>query len=283
MNTRLKVALLLGAVTFVAGAGLGYAQMEGPLPPDGPMQGLMRSSDRLADRLLRNFDLNHDGKVTHDEMNRTIGARFAAVTHRAPVMTLEQFIALRAAEFRQHNAEMFKRLDWNADGRLTLADFAGPQHVRFIEMDKDGSGVVSCAADTRPTRGARGDSGGWHSSRGGLAGFCYDNDLNQDGKVTRAELDAAIAKRFSAATGGAPTMNAAQFAASEEERYRASNARTFRRLDRDGNGTLTIQEFAGSELRLFARLDKNRDGILTPDEMRPQFRSRADQSRRAYD
>ena len=78
MKTRLKIALLFGAVSIVAGAGFALAQMEGPQPPDGPMQGLMRSHGRLADRLLREFDINHDGKVSHDEMNRTIGARFAA-------------------------------------------------------------------------------------------------------------------------------------------------------------------------------------------------------------
>lgn len=290
MKTRLKIALLFGAVTIVPGSGLAIAQMEGPLPPDGPMQGLVRSHDRLADRLLREFDLNHDGKIDHDEMNRTIGARFAAATHHAPTMTLDQFIALHSAEFRQHSGEMFRRLDWKGDGRLSLDEYAAPQRARFMMLDMDGTGTVSCAAasqtdyrtarkppqDKGDTRRPRGESG----SRGnfGLAGFCFDNDLNKDGKVTRAEFDIAVGKRFALATNGAATMNAEQFAADLERRFRDSNARTFKRLDKDGDGRLTLAEFAAGELKLFARLDKNKDGVITADEMRPHFRDNEERS-----
>ncbi|MGC9954845.1 MAG: hypothetical protein ABSD21_11280 [Rhizomicrobium sp.] len=288
MKTRLKIALLFGAVSIVAGAGLALAQMEGPQPPDGPMQGLMRSHGRLADRLLREFDINHDGKVSHDEMNRTIGARFAAATHHAPAMTLDQFSALRQGEFRQHTLEMFRRIDWNGDGRLSLEDYAAPQRARFMMMDKDGSGTVSCApamqADYRPVRKPPQDKGdrrherAQFGSRGnfGLAGFCFDNDLNKDGKVTRAEFDIAVGKRFALATNGAATMNANQFANDLDRRYRDSIARTFKRLDKDGDGKLTLVEFAARELRLFARLDKNKDGVITADEMRSKFRAKGD-------
>ena len=112
MKTSMKISLFLGAVTVVAATGLAAAQLEGPMPPDGPMQGLMRGHSRLADRLLESFDKNHDGKVTHDEMNRAIYAQFVAVTHGAPTMTQDQFIAMHMAEFRQHAGEMFKRIDW---------------------------------------------------------------------------------------------------------------------------------------------------------------------------
>ena len=107
----------------------------------------------------------------------------------------------------------------------------------------------------------------------GVAGFCIDNDLDSDGRVTRSELDRAIARRFAAATGGASTMNAGQYMADQQKRFQDMNARTFRRLDRDGDGKLTVQEFGGSELRLFARLDRNKDGVLTADEIRPRVRT----------
>lgn len=280
MKTSLKIALVLGAVCVVAGGGLALAQMEGPQPPDGPLQGLMRDHGRLADRLVGEFDLNHDGKVSHDEMNRTLGARFAAATHHAPLMTLEQFAALRQAGFRQHAAEMFRRLDWNGDGKLSLDEYAGPQRARFMAMDKDGSGAVACASEwtNRTTRKpGKGDNARKSfGSRGnfGLAGFCADNDLNKDGKVTRGELDSAIAKRFAFAANGAATMNASQFAGELDRRYSESIARTFKRLDRDNDGSLSLAEFASSDLKLFARLDRNRDGVITPDEMKPHARVR---------
>jgi Ca2+-binding EF-hand superfamily protein len=288
MKTRLKIALLFGAVSIVAGAGLALAQMEGPQPPDGPMQGLMRSHGRLADRLLREFDINHDGKVSHDEMNRTIGARFAAATHHAPTMTLDQFAALHHAEFRQHTLEMFRRVDWKGNGRLSLDEYAGPQRARFMMMDKDGTGTVSCAParqenyhPARKPSQSKGDNPRARAafgSRGnfGLAGFCADNDLNKDGKVMRAEFDIAVGKRFTLATNGAATMNADQFANDLDRRFNDSIARTFKRLDKDSDGKLTLAEFAAGELKLFARLDKNKDGAIAADEMRPRFRARGD-------
>jgi len=109
-------------------------------------------------------------------------------------------------------------------------------------------------------------------SRGnfGLAGFCFDNDLNKDGTVTRGEFDIAVGKRFALVASGAAMMNAEQFAGDLERRFHDSNARTFKRLDKDGDGKLTLAEFAANELKLFARLDKNTDGAITADEMRPR-------------
>jgi Ca2+-binding EF-hand superfamily protein len=73
-------------------------------------------------------------------------------------------------------------------------------------------------------------------------------------------------------------MNADQFASDLDRRFRDSNARTFKRLDKDGDGKLTLAEFAASELKLFARLDKNKDGVIAADEMRPRFHARGDRS-----
>lgn len=254
MNTSLKLALLLGAVTFVAGAGIGLAQVSDS--SEGPLQGIDRNSERGADRLEREFDINKDGRVTHDEMNRTIGARFAAATRHAPRMSADLFMTVRADSFRKSNEAAFRRLDWNGDGKLTLAEYGMAQRVRFAAMDREGAGSVSCiAADFGGGRG------------GNIARFCSDNDLNLDGRVTRAELDTAISKRFSQVTGGSQSMNETQFALSEQQRFASANARLFRRLDEDGDGFLTVQEFGGVELKLFAKLDKNKDGVLGPAEM----------------
>lgn len=268
MRSSLKITLLLGVVTFVSGAGVAQTARTA----DGPMQGLERSTERGADRLRREFDLNKDGRVTQDEMNRTIGARFVAATQHAPTMTMDQFMVVRANAFRQSNDAMFRRLDWNMDGKLSLAEFAAPQRIRFVAMDRDGAGAVSCVAREN-------DVGG---GRAGLARFCTDNDVNLDGRVTRPELDTASAKRFAATAGGSQGMTPAQFALSEQQRYASANARTFRRLDEDGDGLLTVQEFGGAELKLFARLDKNRDRVLAPSELHNRVARGGRNERRAY-
>ena len=281
MKINLRIALLLGAAGLLGATSLAFAQVDGPSPPDGPMQGLMRR-ERLADRLLSEFDANHDGKITHAEFNSVLGARFAAATHGAKSMTADQFLAIHQPDFARHTMEMFQRIDWNGDGRLTLEEFAAPQRAHFEMMDSNGSGTVSCSLSTdnyRPvgqsSRAREFDAAGRRGPTGfGRARFCSDADLSRDGKVTRAEFNTSIAKEFSAASGGAATMTLQQFTAEEAAHFRDTNAKMFKRLDTDGDGKLTLAEFAAPSERLFDRLDRDRDGTITRDEMKPRFRGR---------
>jgi Ca2+-binding EF-hand superfamily protein len=250
--TMMSTSRVVLAVLAVAGAAFAA-----DMPSDGPMQGFDRGTERGAMRLERDFDRNGDGRVSRAEMNNVIGYRFATATHRGPTMSLEQFLAERAAEFRKSNEAMFHRLDWNGDGKLTVAEYGAAQRVRFVQLDRDGAGFVSCGAGDRLSG----------AGRGGLNAFCRDNDTNMDGRVTRAELDAAIARRFSQGAAGAQTMVVAQFVAGEEQRYGIANVRLFRRLDIDEDGLLTIKEFATSDEELFDTLDKNHDNVLTPAEL----------------
>lgn len=255
MSTTTRLAWALGAVLLVGAAWAANPQT------DGPMQGFERNTERGAQRFLRDFDRNQDGRVTRAEMNNVLGWRFASATHNAPTMSLEQFMAERMAEFRKSNEAMFHRLDWNGDGKLTLAEYGAAQRVRFVQLDRDGAGFVSCSVRDQAMRGVSG---------GGLAAFCRENDTNMDGRVTRAELDAAIAKRFAQSAGGSQTMGLEAFVKGEEERYAVANVRLFRKLDADEDGLLTIQEFAAQDEALFDKLDKNHDGVLTPAELQPR-------------
>jgi hypothetical protein len=154
-------------------------------------------------------------------------------------------------------------------------------------MDLNGTGTVLCNPGTnagvragRPASGDREsiDNAGRRAGRGfsgfGRARFCAEADLTRDGKVTRSEFDSIAAKEFARASGGTAAMSIAQFTAEEAARFRDLNAKMFKRLDVDGDGKLTLAEFAAPAEKLFDRLDKNRDGVITPDEMKPRFRSR---------
>ena len=214
---------------------------------------------------LERFDLNHDGKLTHDELNKAIAAQFSRTTHDAHAMSLDQFVVARSGDANVRIAHVFHRLDWNGDGKLTFDEYAGPQRARFEALDRDGKGAESCAPDAVQNAAYR--PGAPRKSSFGRARFCAENDLNHDGKVTHAEFDGVTAKHFSASASGAKAMTEAQFIADTLARYREIDARVFGYLDRDRDGKLSLAEFAASDQKLFARLDKNGDGVLTREEM----------------
>jgi Ca2+-binding EF-hand superfamily protein len=281
MKTRSKISLVLGAAALLGGTGLAIAQMDGPPPPDGPMQGLMHR-EPFGERLLGEFDANHDGKITHAEFNNVLGSRFARVTRGSKQMTADQLWSLRQAGSAAHTAEMFRRIDWNGDGRLTLDEYAAPQRAHFAIMDHKGTGTVSCSPFERAAyEGGRQEPRGFGGRRGGggfggfeLARFCSGADVSRDGTVTRAELDSMTKGAFVAASNGASSMTLLQFATAQAAQFRALTARAFKRLDGNGDGKLTLAEFAEPSEKMFDRLDRNRDGIITSDETKPRFRGR---------
>jgi Ca2+-binding EF-hand superfamily protein len=63
----------------------------------------------------------------------------------------------------------------------------------------------------------------------------------------------------------------AQFTQEEANHFRDMNTKMFKRLDKDGDGRLSLAEFAAPPEKMFARLDRNHDGLITPDEMKPHF------------
>ncbi len=104
-------------------------------------------------------------------------------------------------------------------------------------------GTAIAAAQTLAPPAAP-DLYGQGPARGRLASRALrDFDLNKDGQITKAELTKATAERFAAATGGAATMSEAQYLKSHENLLRQDTNAMFHRLDWNGDGVLSLEEF----------------------------------------
>jgi Ca2+-binding EF-hand superfamily protein len=241
------------------------------------------SRGRFAQRFLAEFDMNKDGKVTHDEFNRTLAHEFSVATNGAPNMTPDQFANIHLKDLRANAALQFHQIDWNGDGKITLEEYMAPERDRFESLDREGSGVILCTSSRGAGQFGNSDTGGRSRSSSSFGGrgfgsrgrssLCFSSDLNKDGKITRADFDKYTQQQFNAfAKGGG--LNMEQYYQLQAAQSRAISARVFQRLDRDRDGKLTLAEFAASQEKLFARLDKNGDGTITEDELSSSRRSK---------
>lgn len=260
MKTDTRVALLFGIVGSVLVASVSFAQVA-PQPPAPDLYGSGTLRGRLADRVLRDFDLNKDGEVQTGEAAKAMAVRFSHASGGASFMTSGQLASTHEPMLRAYASREFKRLDWNGDGNLSLDEYRGPLRVRFMKLDRGASGAISCKRSNKHGRSANG------RYRGRLARFCAEGDLNRDGAVTRSEFDKAVVARYDQATKGAKGLRPDAFYGLERIDFEKMESRRFKRLDKNKDGKLSKAEFAVPGLRLFTRLDKNQDGILTKDEL----------------
>ena len=242
MHNSIRYALIAGAVV-VSGIGVAGAALQSKPAASHPhgnnYQPPARGHGRGGQRFLSEYDLNHDGKVTRDEFNKATAQHFAEAAHGGKFMSPQQYTALRTRTLHQHADQSFRRADWNADGKLSFDEFANPIRASFARADKRSSGTIACHWKNPPPagQGAR--------RRGGSRGvgmFCTRDDLNHDGKVTRAELDQALHQQFAAAAKGG-ALNEQQFTAMQGSRAAKTSARAFQRLDHDHDGKLSRTEY----------------------------------------
>src|SRR5262249_22599382 len=93
--------------------------------------------------------------------------------------------------------------------------------------------------------------------------FLGEYDLNHDSKVTRAEFGQAVAHRFAAATGGARTMTAQQFADDATRRFRDRETLHFRRADCDGDGPMSRDESLARLHGSLSASDRRGAGVIS--------------------
>lgn len=224
-------------------------------------------------KLFQQFDLNHDGKVTQDEINKVLSERFAAASGGSSAISELQFANMRLDDVHKGSDKMFQKIDWNNDGKISREEFLSAEHTRFNRMDRRATGEVSCAPHAHAAKAnEKKDAGvspphrhsGFRHARG--MGFCSQFDANKDGKVTRAEFDTASMAQFDkfAKAGSISRDGFYQMAA---EKVKDLQTRRFTHLDANHDGKLTLDEFEAPQKKMFARMDKNNDGAITKDEI----------------
>ena len=264
MNSTVRNVLLAGAV-IASGIGLSAAAVQTAKPPSKPAAAPQNQPHRHGQsRFFAEYDQNHDGKITKDEFNKVVAQHFQQAGGGKP-LTQGQFSANRLKSLQQHGDQMFHRADWNGDGKLSFDEFANPIRAGFARADRQSAGFINCRAQGA-NAGNKASAGHGRGGHRGAGSFCARDDLNHDGKVTRAELDQALHKQFADAAKGGNALNRDQYMAMQQDRSRQNSGRGFSHMDLDHNGTVTLQEYAQSEQHIFARVDKNNDGVITRDE-----------------
>jgi Ca2+-binding EF-hand superfamily protein len=89
-------------------------------------------------------------------------------------------------------------------------------------------------------------------------------DKNQDGRITPEEVPVTLGLTFVVGYGYLPTGQPANRAPAEAAKN-SGPLEWFTRMDRNGDGDLTLKEFLGDKEQ-FQSLDSNQDGFIEPKE-----------------
>lgn len=234
------------------------------------------------EHMLHKMDTNGDGRISLDEFLSAAGTRFTALdTRHAGSVDANGLLDSPAATARaMHRAQfMVLRLDKAGNGYITRDEFVAAAQKRFARIDRNADGKLTPDEMSAP-RGRRAHRGAApnDAARAQFAQQRFDAlDANHDGVVTQAEFVAAASARFQQIdTHGTGKVTAAQIAASPQAHERAARvaARVVKRLDANGDGVVSQDEFLAAARKRFARMDRNGDGYIDAGEMPARHRAR---------
>jgi hypothetical protein len=151
-------ATVCGGVVLLAAAGCGSRNSDGPAISRDPRAAFAQVGEiRQNIQLMLSFDANMDGSVSREEVEKGLRRQFeAADTDHNGSLNLREMQAENARRWQANGTSSSPLIDWNLDGAVSFAEFAGTAQSVFTQLDRDQGGTLAGTELRMPeVRGAR--------------------------------------------------------------------------------------------------------------------------------
>jgi len=167
------MATALLSITLMSFASAVSAQMPGGPGPGAHMNEQQMGAQHMrgaetggphrshhAERMMRLYDTNGDGKISLAEINADQARMFTALDVDGDKSMSVEEIRRRGRSLQIfRTTTLFDLLDANGDGKLSVVEIQAPSQRWFKRYDKNGDGILE--ADEIPDGRGSGGRGGW--------------------------------------------------------------------------------------------------------------------------